>query len=81
MKQDMPRFSRPVLTERAGVLFIVIDEDGGVESAIITEPLDRMYDALPLAATKTWTYRPATLNGAAVKDRKRIQLTLPRQTN
>ena len=53
------------------MLFIVIDENGGVESAIITEPLDRMYDAMLLAATKTWTYRPATLNGVAVKYRKR----------
>ena len=81
VKQDLPRVQRPVLVERTGVLFIVIDERGGVESAIITEPLDRTYDSMVLADARTWTYQPATRNGAPVKYRKRIQLTLPRQTN
>jgi hypothetical protein len=81
VKQDIPRVQRPVLVERTGVLFIVIDEHGGVESAIITEPLDRTYDRMVLAAARTWTYQPAMRNGAPVKYRKRIQLTLPRQTN
>ena len=81
VKQDLPRVQRPVLVERTGVLFIVIDERGGVESAIITEPLDRTYDSMVLAAARTWTYQPAMRNGAPVKYRKRIQLTLPRQTN
>ena len=79
--QDVPRFQRPVIVDRTGVLFIVIDETGAVESAIITEPLDRAYDRIVLDAAKTWRYQPATRNGAAVKYRKRIQLTLPRQTN
>jgi len=81
VKQDIPRMQRPVLVERTGVLFIVIDERGGVESAIITEPLDRTYDRMVLATARTWTYQPAMHNGAPVKYRKRIQLTLPRQTN
>lgn len=81
VKQDIPRVQRPVLVERTGVLFIVIDERGGVESAIITEPLDRTYDSMVLVAARTWTYQPAKRNGAPVKYRKRIQLTVPRQTN
>jgi hypothetical protein len=81
VKQDIPRFQRPVLAERTGVLFIVINERGGVESAIITVPLERTYDGMVLATAKTWTYQPAMRNGAPVKYRKRIQLTLPRQTN
>jgi hypothetical protein len=81
VKQDIPRFPRPLLTDRTGVLFIVIDESGGVESVIVTESVDRAYDQMLIAAAKTWWYRPATLNGVAVKYRKRIQLTLPRQTN
>src|SRR5262245_47167315 len=81
MKQEIPRSSVPILAEKTGVLFIVIDEMGGVESAIITEPLDRMYDRMLMAATKTWAYRPAMRGGVAVKYRKRIQVTLPRQTN
>jgi hypothetical protein len=52
-----------------------------VESAIITEPLDRGYDRIVRDAAKTWRYQPATRNGIAVKYRNGIQLTLPRQTN
>jgi TonB family protein len=81
VKQDIPAFPWEVPVERRGVLFIVISENGGVESAIITESLDRAYDRMLLAATKTWTYRPATRTGVAVKYRKRIQITLPRKPN
>ena len=81
LKQDLPRAQRSVPVERTGMLFIVVDERGGVESAILTEPLERTYDSLVLAATKTWTYQPALRNGTPVKYRKRIQVTLPRQTN
>ena len=81
LKQDLPRPQRPVPVERSGILFIVVDERGGVESAILTEPLERTYDSQVLAAARTWTYRPAMRNGAPVKYRKRIQMTLPRQTN
>jgi hypothetical protein len=43
--------------------------------------LDPAYDRILLAATKTWTYRPATHAGVRVKFRKRIQVTLARQLN
>ena len=81
LKQDLPRAQRPVPVERSGILFIVVDERGGVESAILTEPLERTYDSQVLAAARTWTYQPAMRNDAPVKYRKRIQVTLPRQTN
>jgi hypothetical protein len=81
MKQDMPQYPRSVSVQRTGVLFIVIGETGAVESAIITEPLDATYDQMVLAAAQTWTYRPAMHSGVAVKYRKRIQMTLRRQTN
>jgi outer membrane biosynthesis protein TonB len=81
VRQDIPRFPTAVPTEKTGVLFIVIGETGSVESAIVTEPLDKAFDRMLLAAAKVWTYQPATRNGIAVKYRKRIQLTLPRQAN
>jgi hypothetical protein len=81
VRQELPRFQRPVMVERTGVLFIVIDETDAVESAIITEPLDPACDRIVLDAAKTWRYQPATRNGMGVKYRKRLQLTLPRQTN
>jgi TonB family protein len=57
-----------------GVLFVVIDERGSVESAIITEPLERTYDRMVLAAARTWTYQPAMRNGASVKHRTHARL-------
>jgi TonB family protein len=79
--QDMPRLHRPTTTDKTGVLVVVINEAGRVESAVITQPLDSYYDALLLQAAKTWRYQPARRNGVPVKYRKRIQLTLPRQPN
>jgi TonB family protein len=81
VNQDIPPFSRPSPAQRTGELYVVIDETGKVESAIISEGLDRAYDRTLLAAAETWTYQPATRNGTAVKYRKRIQLTLSRPTN
>jgi hypothetical protein len=79
--QDMPRLHRPTTIDKTGVLVVVISEAGTVESAVITQPLDSYYDAMLLQAAKTWRYQPARLNGVPVKYRKRIQLTLPRQSN
>jgi TonB family protein len=79
--QDMPRLHRPTTTDKTGVLVVVINEAGRVESAVITQPLDSYYDAMLLQAAKTWRYQPARRDGVPVKYRKRIQLTLPRQTN
>jgi hypothetical protein len=81
VRQEMPRFHRPITADRSGVLFIIIDESGRVESAIISTPLDAYYDSMLLQAAKTWRYKAATRNGVAVKYRKSIQLALSRQTN
>jgi TonB family protein len=79
LKQDIPRYPRPNASVRTGVLLIVVDETGRVESAIITQSLDRVYDWILLKAAERWTYQPATRNGVAVKYRRRIQVILPRQ--
>jgi hypothetical protein len=79
VQQDMPQFHRPITQDKIGVLVVVIDEAGRVETATITQSLDPYYDSMLLQSTKTWKYQPATLDGVAVKYRKLIQLTLPRQ--
>src|SRR5262249_54395964 len=56
MRQEIPRFPFTLPTDKTGVLFIVIGETGSVESAIITEPVDKTYDRMLLAAAKTWAY-------------------------
>ena len=73
IRQDLPSFSgRP--SESPGVLEIVIDERGLVESATIREPVNASYDRLAVDATRNWRYQPATLDGVPVKFRKRISI-------
>ena len=55
---------------------MVIDEFGAVESAIMTASVTQTYDLMVLTATKTWRYKPATVNGAPVKFRKTVQITI-----
>jgi TonB family protein len=76
INQTLPLYpTRPVPTGQ-GVLEVIIDESGTVESAAIRSSVNPLYDRLALAATKTWRYRPATVNGVAVKFRKSILITL-----
>jgi len=76
IRQELPTFSGRVFTPRAGMIEIVVDAMGGVESAIMRVPGEPAYDRLVLAAAKTWQYRPARLKGAPVKYVRRVQYTL-----
>ena len=78
VRQDMPQYPGRVTFDRAGVLEVVIDINGAVESATMLEGVEALYNRLLLTAAKSWTYRPARLDGAPVKYRKRIQVTLNR---
>jgi TonB family protein len=64
------------LRESRGVLRIIIDERGQVESAYIVQSVSAAYDSTLLAATKSWKYRPATRNGEPVKFQKIIGVVL-----
>ena len=76
--QEMPPFTGKVPFDRIGVLEIVIDANGSVESATMVQPSEALYDRRLLAAAKNWVYRPARIDGAPVKYRRRIQITLPK---
>jgi TonB family protein len=76
VNQALPPFPGQVMIPRSGKLEIVIDETGAVESAVIAASVTQNYDAIVLAAAKTWRYRPATVNGAPVKFRKTVQITI-----
>jgi hypothetical protein len=78
VKQELPAYPGRVTFDRVGVLEIIIDGNGAVESASLPEPVEPYYNRLLLSAAKSWTYRPARLDGAPVKYRKRIQVTLTR---
>jgi TonB family protein len=59
-----------------GVLRIVIDERGSVESANMVESVAGSYDDVLLAAARLWQYKPAQKNGHPVKYEKLITITL-----
>jgi tetratricopeptide (TPR) repeat protein len=78
VRQDMPLYPGRVTFDRAGVLEVVIDASGAVESATMLEGVEALYNRLLLTAAKNWRYRPARIDGTPVKYRKRIQVTLSR---
>jgi hypothetical protein len=78
VRQDLPQYPGRVMFDRAGVIEVVIDSMGAVETATMLEPMEPLYNRLLLTAAKNWTYRPARLDGNPVKYRKRIQVTLTR---
>jgi hypothetical protein len=79
VKQDIPQYPGRVVFDRSGVIEVVIDTTGAVESATMLESMDPLYNRLLLTAARTWVYQPARLDGAPVKYRKRIQVSLTRQ--
>jgi TonB family protein len=80
VNQALPPFPGQVTIPRTGKLEVVIDETGAVESAAIQASVSQSYDAMVLAATKSWRYRPATMNGAPVKFRKTVQINIKTTT-
>ena len=75
-KQAMPRFPGLLTQAAQGVLEIVIDATGNVESARLIEAVHPTYDPLLLNAAKKWQYQPAVLDGSTVRYMKRIQVSL-----
>jgi hypothetical protein len=63
-----------VFAVHAGIVEIVIDEVGEVITAKTVVAVNAAYDRLALATARSWRYRPATLDGVAVKYRTIVQL-------
>jgi len=76
IKQQIPPFPGRVTTPQNGVLEIVIDSFGSVESAMMRVPVNAQYDRLAINAARGWQYHPASLDGMPVKFLKRIQVSL-----
>jgi hypothetical protein len=76
VKQAMPRFPGLLTQAATGVLEVVIDPAGNVESARLLETVHPTYDGLLLGAAKKWQYQPAQLEGTGVRFMKRIQISL-----
>jgi TonB family protein len=76
IRQQIPAFPGKVTMAKSGVLELVIDRSGNVESAMMRVPVNAQYDRMATTAAKNWQYQPATVDGAPVKFVKRIQVTL-----
>jgi hypothetical protein len=76
LRQVFPPFPARMVPPGQGVVEVVVDETGIVETASLRQPVNPQYDAIVLGAAKTWLYRPATLDGVPVKYRKMIQVVL-----
>jgi TonB family protein len=76
INQRIPAFPERVRVPRTGIVEVLIDPTGAVETATIVEPLTPQIDRLTLAATRNWQYQPATVNGVPVKFVKRIQISV-----
>jgi hypothetical protein len=78
LRQTLPPFPLAVAFAGQGILEVVIDETGSVERATMRVPVSPRYDPLAVEAAREWKYRPATLNGVAVKFRKMVQVSVKR---
>jgi TonB family protein len=76
VRQVIPPFNRPVAQRKTAVVELLINERGGVDSALMVSPLDPSYDRAVVAAAKNWQYEPAKADGKPVKYQKRVQITL-----
>jgi tetratricopeptide (TPR) repeat protein len=75
--QEIPRYPGMVPPGGLkGVVDVLINENGFVESAIMAVPVARNYDTIVLTAATKWQFQPAMFNGAPVKFKKRIQINI-----
>jgi hypothetical protein len=77
LAQTLPKYPGAVPPRGVtGIIEVVIDEGGAVESASMVVPVTASYDKMVMNATTKWVYIPAMMNGKPVKFRKRIQITV-----
>ncbi len=77
IRQDIPRWPASYLPAGSpdGIVEIVIDEAGAVESATIRQSLNRFYDSQLVEAAQKWRYQPATKGGQKVKYRRLVRIS------
>ena len=77
LRQDIPQWSHPSLPvpKAAGTLEVIISSEGVIERATLMQPITPFYDRQLLESTRNWRYRPASLDGRAVRFRKLIRIS------
>jgi hypothetical protein len=74
--QEVPPFRGQIRAPQTGVIEVLIDMGGGVESASMVASINPQYDKLAVDAAQRWLYQPARVDGVPVKFVKRIQVNL-----
>jgi hypothetical protein len=74
--QKVPKFPGAVVRTSTGIVELLIDETGAVQSAIMRMSIDSGYDRMVLSAAAKWRYRPATVDGVPVKFMKRLSISV-----
>lgn len=78
IKQTLPPFPRDLVADKPGVLELVIDEAGTVETVAMRVSLSPRYDKMLTDAASGWQYRPATVRDRPVKYRKVVHVEVKR---
>jgi hypothetical protein len=76
IRQSVPRFAGRVPAASSGIIDVLINAMGTVESATLRIPIDPRYDNQLVAAAQRWQYKPATVEGVPVKFLKSVQINL-----
>jgi hypothetical protein len=76
IQQKVPKFPAAVMRSVTGMIELVIDETGAVQSEMMRIPIEPAYDKLVLSAAAKWQYRPATVDGVPVKFLKRLTISI-----
>ena len=80
VNQVLPRYSNNLGPSSEGMLEVVVDQNGAVESATMRVSVNPRYDLTLLTAARGWKYRPATVDGTPVKFRKVIKVSFKPQS-
>ncbi len=77
IRQDIPRWPTSYLPAGTpdGIVEVVVNETGGVDSATMRQPLNSFYDAQLLQAARSWRYQPAMKGGQPVKYRRLVRIS------
>ncbi|HEY7169663.1 MAG TPA: energy transducer TonB [Vicinamibacterales bacterium] len=78
ISQWLPPFPASITVSQPGILEVLIDERGLVVSVSMRVPVSPRYDRAAVDAARGWKYQPAMLDGAPVRYRKVVQISIKR---
>ena len=79
LERNIPPWNPPaqlVWRSFRGVVEVVVDESGNVETSRMVESLADFYDAGLLESARSWRFKPAQRAGQPVKYRKLVEITM-----